>query len=286
MTLLRRVLLPFARRFVAGETVESAVQHARELNEDGITAYIDLLGEHVGEEGVAEDARDEYLELLDRIDTEDLDAGLSIKPTHLGLEIDEEVCRDNIAQILDQAADYGRYVWIDMESSAHTAETIDLYLDLLEEHGNVGVCIQAHLKRSREDVERVIDGGGDVRLVKGAYSEPPEVAYQDRDAVDRNFRELMELLFDSDAYFAVATHDEHLIERAKQRGEVSHRERDEYAFQFLMGVRDDLERELADEGYRVGEYVPYGPEWLSYYWRRVRERRENLFFALRAVLPG
>ncbi|MFB6294852.1 MAG: proline dehydrogenase family protein [Candidatus Nanohaloarchaea archaeon] len=283
MAVLRRLLLPFARRFVAGETVESAVQHAHELNEDGIVAYIDLLGEHVEDRGVAEDARDEYIDLLDRMAAEDIDAGLSIKPTHLGLNIDRAFCRDNIATILERAAADGRYVWIDMESSDHTDATLDLYLDLLSEYSNVGVCIQAYLKRSRDDVERVIDAGGDIRLVKGAYSEPPEVAYQDRDAVDRNFRELMELLFDADTYFAVATHDEHLIERAKQRADVSGRSRDEFAFQFLMGVRDGLERELAEDGYRVGEYVPYGPEWLSYYWRRVRERKENLWFALRAV---
>ncbi|MDY6761448.1 MAG: proline dehydrogenase family protein [Candidatus Nanohaloarchaea archaeon] len=286
MAVVRHFLLPFARRFVAGETPETAIQHVRDLNENGIVAYIDLLGEHVSKHGTAAAARDEYIELLDRIAAENLDAGLSVKPTHLGLEIDREFCRDNIDRLLAHAAEYGRYVWIDMESSDHTQETVDLYLDLLEDHSNVGVCIQSYLKRSREDVEQIIDAGGDVRLVKGAYDEPAEVAYQDREAVNENFRELLQLLFDSDTYFAVATHDEDLVTEAKQLAQEAGRERDEFAFQFLMGVRDDLERELAEEGYRVGEYVPYGPEWLSYYWRRVRERKENLFFALRAVVPG
>ncbi|MDY6769841.1 MAG: proline dehydrogenase family protein, partial [Candidatus Nanohaloarchaea archaeon] len=281
MAVIRRLLLPFARRFVAGESVESAVAHVRDRNEDGVVAYIDLLGEHVAEREVAEAARDEYIDLLDRLDEEELDAGLSIKPTHLGLEIDEQFCRGNIAAILEHAAERDRYVWIDMESSDHTEETLQLYLDLLEEFDDVGVCIQSYLKRSREDVERVVAADGDIRLVKGAYDEPPTVAYQDRAAVDENFRELLEVLFDTDAFVAVATHDEDLIAHAQDLAAEYGRPRDAFAFQFLMGVRDDLAAELAADGYRVGEYVPYGPEWLSYYWRRVRERKENLFFALR-----
>lgn len=283
MRLLRRLMMPFAKRFVAGETVDSAISYVDRLNDDGIVALVDLLGEHVEDRGVAWSAQEEYIELLERMDDEGLDGGLSIKPTHLGLEIDEEFCRRLIRDLVEAAAERDRFVWLDMESSNHTDETIDIYEDLRVDFDNVGICIQCYLKRSDEDIARLIEGGGIVRLVKGAYDESANTAYTEKDRVDESFRELLEMLFAQDTYFAVGTHDEDLVAYAKELEKEYGKDTDAFEFQFLKGVKDGLKHELVEEGYTVAEYVPYGPEWLAYYWRRVRERRENLWFAVHAV---
>jgi proline dehydrogenase len=284
MSVVRKALFPIAQRFVAGETRHSVIERVERLNEKGLHAMVDLLGEHVKDEEAADRAVEAYDDLLSAMDTQDLDASLSVKPTHLGLEIGYAVCRDNLEYLVRRAEMVDRFVWIDMESSAHTEETIQLYEELLEEHDNVGLCIQCYLRRSEDDVERLLEHDNAViRLVKGAYKEPEDKAFVEKEEMDENYRRLLRMLFESDNRFAVATHDMDLIRYAKQLEDQHDRDRDSYEYQFLLGVCDEFARDLADKGYRVGEYVPYGEEWLSYYWRRVRERKENLLFAVRAV---
>lgn len=281
--LLQPILFPFAKRFIAGETAEQTLGHVETLNDDGITAMIDLLGEHVERKPKAENALTRYVKLLDRIEEHGVDAALSIKLTHLGLEIGEDYCRSNVHHLVDHAADHDTFIWLDMESSDHTDETIDLYKELRDVHDNVGICIQSYLKRSKDDITDLLDHDGIIRLVKGAYDEPEDIAYRGKDDVREQYRNLLEQLFAADCYFAVATHDTQLVEHTQTLEEEYGVDRDRFEFEFLMGVRNDLKRELAADGYTVSEYVPYGPEWLPYYWRRIRERKENLFFAVKAV---
>ncbi|MDY6771091.1 MAG: proline dehydrogenase family protein [Candidatus Nanohaloarchaea archaeon] len=271
-----------ATRFVAGETVEGAYERLEELNDFGARGMIDDLGEHVEDEEAAIEARDTYLDILETIDARGLDGSISVKPTHLGLEVDEELCQDNLEALAEKADELDLFLWVDMESSQHTDETVEIYLDLLDVTDRVGVCIQCYLKRSDDDLDRIINEGGKVRLVKGAYDEPEEIAYESKKQVDINYRKLMEKLFRQQARFAVATHDRELVERAKELYE--EHEPEDFEFQFLKGLRDDMKHDLVEEGYTVSEYIPYGDDWMAYYWRRVMERKENLFFAVKALV--
>lgn len=288
MSLLRKALMPLANRFVAGESIDDAVAHVEDLNQDGVRGLVDLLGEHVEDPEAVEAAADEYMAVLERFDAEGVDADLSVKPTHLGLDISYDYCRDTLDDLVSEAARRDRFVWIDMESSDYTEDTIDLYTDLVAEHDNVGVCIQSYLKRSEDDVKALVEEGGVIRLVKGAYDEDPSVAYRDKTAVDENFRDLAEILFQEADDFAIATHDKDLVDHAQELEAAYDREGD-FRFQFLMGVRDDLQTDLTEDGYTVEEYVPYGDKWLEYYYRRVMERKENARFAaeayIRSILP-
>lgn len=269
---------PFAERYVGGESRDEVLDYAASLNEDGITALVDLLGEHVEDSETAEDAADEYRELQDRIVERELDAHLSVKPTHLGLDVADRddpyaFCRDHVADLAGQADEHDRVLWLDMESTAYTDDTIRLYTDLQEEYGNLGVCLQSYLERSGDDIDDLVDAGGRIRLVKGAY--PTDADYTGEELNDR-YRELLETLLGSDVYVAVATHDPVLIDDALDLVDEYDRDQDTFEFQFLKGVRDDRKPELVEDGYTVTEYVPYGPDWFDYLWRRVQEDPQNL----------
>lgn len=274
-------------QFVAGADQQDALRTARGLNDDGITALIDNLGEHVDEPAVAAAAVDEYTTLLHDVAAADLDAHLSVKPSHLGLDaaVDDPYafCRDNVRELATAADRHDRFLWIDMESSAYTDDTLDLYTELLDDFDNVGVCIQSYLRRSPDDIQDVVAEDGTIRLVKGAYDEPASVAYQDWDRVGDQYRALLEELFASDTSFAVATHDEELVRYAQELEQEYDRSREEYEFQFLMGVGNDLKYDLVDEGYTVADYVPYGDDWFDYFWRRVQERPQNIRFLAESV---
>ncbi|NKE34823.1 proline dehydrogenase [Natronococcus sp. JC468] len=273
---------PVASRFVAGEGPAGALEHVRQLNGRDVKAIVNLLGEHYDDrEDVDADAR-EYRELVEDIARSDLEATISVKPTQIGLDLGERVFRENLEEIVETAADRGVFVWIDMEDHTTTDATLDAYEDLAREHGGgVGVCVQANLKRTRGDVERLADVPGKVRFVKGAYDEPPEIAYTDGAAVNREYEALLEFAFEQfEDGIAVGSHDPAMIERAIElHGEHG----TDFEIQMLMGVRNDAQFELAEE-YEVYQYVPYGARWKSYFYRRAMERKENLRFALRAVL--
>lgn len=275
---------PIARRFVAGESAEGALVRTAELNERDVGAICNLLGEHYDDREPADRDTTAYLDLLAAFDERDLRARVSVKPTQLGLGVGADVLRENLGRIAEEAATRNRFVWVDMEDH----ETTDATLTAVEQaasinpHG-IGVCVQANLKRTGEDLRRLADVPATVRLVKGAYDEPATVAFRNRDRVNEAFETHLEYLFDEwDRRFAIGTHDPRLVDRAiaLQREHGTPVE-----IQMLMGVQEDAQYELA-ETMDVWQYVPYGDRWASYFYRRVRERKENVLFALRAILGG
>ncbi|PSQ44762.1 proline dehydrogenase [Halobacteriales archaeon SW_7_68_16] len=273
---------PVARRFVAGETAAEAVRHVEEIGEMGVGAVVNLLGEHYADPDDAAADRDAYLALID--DLPPSMASISVKPTQIGLDVDKATFRANLNEIVAVARDRDRFVWIDMEGRTTTDATIDAYEDLAGEYGGgVGLCLQANLKRTPEDIERLSSVPGKLRLVKGAYDEPPAVAHRTNAAVDEAYRESLAQAFEhAEATVGVGSHDPAMIEHARRLADEFDRE---YEVQMLMGVRTEAQYSLAASLPRatVWQYVPYGPRWKSYFYRRVAERKENLLFAARAV---
>jgi len=273
---------PLARRFVAGETAAGGIDRARVLDDDALGAILNLLGEHYERRAPADADTAAYLRLLEDLAPTDLRACVSVKPTQLGLGVAEPIFRENLARLVARADETGGFVWLDMEGH----DTVDATLDAFEEHARagrpVGVAIQANLRRTGDDLDRLVDLPGKIRLVKGAYSPPADVAYRNPDRVDEAFRIHLRSLFETmDGGIAVGSHDPAMLDLAAGL-------HDEfgtpYEVQMLMGVREDAQRRLAADR-EVWQYVPYGDSWLSYFYRRVTERRANLRFAIRALVP-
>ena len=273
-----------ASRFVAGEEKESAIAVVRELNARGISASLDLLGENVTEREAAVRACDDYVKLLRGIADAGVDSNISIKLTMLGLDIEPSLARDQLVSILETARETDNFVRIDMEGSPYTQLTLELFYEVWKSFRNVGVVIQSMLRRSEADIDRLIAEGARVRLVKGAYKEPAPLAYPDKADVNAAFDRLAERLLERGNYPAIATHDderiEHAIGFARDRGIDSAR----YELQMLYGVRRETQEEMVGRGFCVRVYVPYGAQWFPYFYRRLRERKENVSFVLRNVL--
>jgi proline dehydrogenase len=278
-----RLARKMSHRFVAGETLEEAIGVSRDLNARGMAVTLDHLGEAVEGEDQAIQATDDYIKILERIDTEGLiDASISIKPTQIGLAIDPNLCRQNLRRLAQAARKYKNFVRIDMESTDYTESTLEVFYELFSEFKNLGAVIQSYLRRSEEDVRKLAAIGAPVRLCKGAYKEPELLAYQKKSEVNENFVRLLEILMDSAAPLAVASHDTLMIDAAKRMiGDQSDREAP-LEFQMLYGVRRDLQLRLVEEGHKMRVYVPYGTEWYPYFMRRMAERPANLMFVLRA----
>ncbi len=276
----------FAARFVAGETVETAVEAARDLNRRKITATLDLLGESITREAEAIQARDTYLQMLDRIAQAGVESNVSVKLTQMGFDISEELCLANMRAILDKARSLGSFVRLDMESSAYTQRTLDFFSHrLFDQYGaHTGVVIQSCLRRSDRDIDRLIEMKARVRLCKGAYLEPPEVAYPDKAEVDRAYVRLMERLMERGNYPGLATHDQRIIERARAFAREKGLDASRYEFQMLYGVRRDLQDQLRQAGYNMRVYVPFGTQWYPYLMRRLAERPANIAFILGNVV--
>lgn len=274
-----------SNRFVAGENLETAMAVVREINEQKIKATLDLLGEGVSAPDAAERAADAYIGLLERIAHEKVNSGISIKLTQLGLDVDRRLCERNLAKILDKASRLNNFVRIDMESSEHTQATLEVFEESFERYGKkrVGIVIQSYLRRSEEDVRRLAGKGCSVRLCKGAYKEPPEIAFPDKADVDRNFIKLMEILLGSESHTAIASHDQNMIEPGRAFIAAHRIPSERYEFQMLYGVRRDYQLRLRDQGCPVRIYVPFGTEWAPYFMRRLAERPANLLFVTRAV---
>lgn len=294
-TLLQRLAtgLPLVRtmvrRFVAGETLDEAVAAVRALNDEGLMATLDHLGENVTSETEARDSTNEILDLVAAIEEEGLDSGVSVKLTQLGLDVGPWLATENLQRIVARAVEAGCFVRIDMESHEYVDATLDVFRGLFDRYKNLGVVIQSYLYRSDEDLARLIEIGAPVRLVKGAYDEPPEVAYPDKADTDAAYIRQMEMLFTARARAngvvpAIATHDTRLIEWAKEHTAREGIGRGEFEFQMLYGIRPGLQRQLAEEGYRVRAYVPYGRQWYPYFMRRLAERPANVLFLLRNLL--
>ncbi len=269
-----------ASRFVAGETITTALAAVEQLNAKGVSASLDLLGESVSSEAEARDTGRQYLEILDRIAQKKLNANVSVKLTALGQDISDELGLEVVRQVLDRAKQYKSFVRLDMESSAYTDRTLDtfeqkLYPDYPE---NVGVVLQSSLRRTLDDVERANRLKCRVRICKGAYLEPASVAFPDKADVDRNYVEAMHRLMEHGNYPGIATHDELIINEAKRFAKERGIASDRFEFQMLYGVRRDLQEQIVKEGYRMRVYVPFGSQWYPYLMRRLAERPANIAF--------
>lgn len=279
--MLNHLLFPVAKRFVAGHTIQEALSAVRRLNADGVLTTLDVLGENVTDRRAADAAVQTYLETLDSIQREGLSSNVSLKLTQMGLDISTDYCLQNVARICERAAAGDNFVRIDMEGSAYTERTMALFYALFQRHQNVGIVIQAYLRRSEQDISKLIELGARVRLCKGAYKEPPHLAVQTMAAVRQNFMTLGSLLLSRGTHAAIATHDDALISWTKNYVVQHQIPKDRFEFQMLYGVRSETQRQLAAEGYPMRVYVPFGTYWLPYFYRRMRERKENVAFVLK-----
>jgi proline dehydrogenase len=279
-----------ARRFVAGDTLEDAVEAARALNAADLAVSLDFLGESVKTREEAEAATAMVIRILETIRRSGIDANVSVKPTQFGLDLDEEFCRGNLERVLQRARELGDgegevFVRLDMESSHYTARTVDLLEGLWNDgFHNTGTVLQSYMRRTPGDLERLIALGSRVRLVKGAYQEPPEVAFEDKADTDRMYREEMERLLEAGNYPAIATHDEAIIDHARRFVWEKGIGKESFEFQMLYGVRRDLQTRLREDGYNVRVYVPFGDSWYPYLMRRLAERPANVFFMAGSIL--
>ncbi len=276
-----------ASRFVAGTTLDECVAVLRRLNDQGFKANTTLLGEFVGDEGAAVRVAGQYERILERIRSEGLQVNVSLKLTHVGLQIDEELAFSNVARIVRRAEELDNFVRIDMEHSAVVDATLRVYRRLRQSgHDRVGVVLQSYLRRSELDLEELLPLAPNVRIVKGAYLEPPSVAYTSKADVDAAFVRLLETSLRAPGYTAVATHDDGLVEHAIEYAQDHGIDPERFEFQTLYGVRRDLQRRLLDRGYTVLVATPFGPEWFPFFMRRLAERPANLAFVARSVLRG
>jgi len=275
---------PFVERFVAGQTLEEALPGLRRLHDAGFRSTVDVLGESVTSREAASAAAQRYVDTIDALETEGLDLNVSVKLSQMGMAIDPELAHANVERIVARADAVGGFVRIDMEDSSTTDATLDLQRQLWASHRNVGVVLQAALRRTAWDVERLIADGVRIRLCKGAYKESPSVAFASKTDVDESYALLMVRLLREGTYPALATHDERLIRRALRIIRDERITRDRFEFQMLYGVRRDLQDRLVEAGYTVRVYVPYGREWYPYFMRRLAERPANVAFVVRSVL--
>ncbi len=262
----------FARQYIAGETLDDAVREVKKLNAQGICVTIDLLGEEKKTNEDALKAVEVYAQVLKVIDQEKLDANISIKPTHMGLKLDKEFCYQNIRRLVEEAKKFDNFVRIDMEDSSCTTDTIDIYLRLRKDYTNVGTVIQSYMRRTIDDINRLVPHQANLRLCKGAYYwEPRSVVYKDPQVINQNFSYVIEKLLANNCYVGIATHDEKLIWEGLKLVDKLKLQPHQYEFQMLLGVDPELRRIIVQAGHRLRVYVPFGKEWLAYSIRRLKE---------------
>jgi proline dehydrogenase len=282
----RPIVRRISGRYIAGSTLREAIPVIRDLNEQGCAATVDVLGESTTSEAQVVATVKEYKQVLDAIVENGLDSGVSIKPTAFGLNLDEELCRTTMEEIITYAAERDRFVRIDMEDSPYTSATIELVLDFYERHANTGAVIQAYLRRSVKDVERLAEAGVSVRLCKGIYDEPRRIAYKNFDVVRANYVLLLETFLRAGCYVGVATHDEYLVWHALRLVRELDLPRDRYEFQMLLGVDEPLRRILVEAGHQMRVYVPYGEDWYAYSTRRLQENPKIAGYVARDVIEA
>lgn len=259
----------------------AAVKDAQKANSKGIGVVVNFLGEEIKDAGAADAHAGEYIRLQQALVDSKIDGFASVKLTQLGLAISEEEAKKRLETVASNAQKLGQLLWVDMESTQFTDATVSIYLEALEAHRDMGLALQAYLRRSEQDLKRILDRGGKVRLVKGAYREGRDKVYATKDEVRQNYTKLMGELFERGEGFAVATHDSSLIEAAKKMAESKHVE---FRFEMLKGIRDDLKTELVGSGFKVFEYLPYGDSWYAYSRRRISEHPSNVWLLLRSLV--
>jgi proline dehydrogenase len=294
--LKERLLMKLVKKWAAGQHMQDALIAAKSCNIKGQKAILNYLGEDNTEEERINRTTKEYCNLLERMHADQIDGCISVKPSQLGLCISYDLCRKNLKSIINGAIKFGVFVWIDMESSKHTDDTLMLYLELFTRYPEIGVVLQSALRRSASDLLHLMEVGAKVRLVKGAYNENEQIAFVRHEEINANYIKLLGMLFgrnymnnkgvDNALRFAVATHDSKLIEYAIKLSKTAKIGIKNFEFEFLKGIRDGLKRDLVEEGFRVAEYIPYGDEWLPYSVRRLRERKRNLFLLARSLVQS
>jgi proline dehydrogenase len=280
----------FSRHYIAGETVEDAVRTVKDLNQKGMMATIDVLGEEVKKREDSLEAVEIYIQVLEAIDYENLDANISVKPTHMGLKIDKEFCFKNIEKLVSEAKKRNNFVRIDMEDASTTDDTIEIYLRLRKVYTNVGTVFQSYLRRMVDDINTLLPSSPNLRLCKGIYNEKREIAYKDKDIINYNFMYGLEKLLTNNCYVGIATHDEHLVCHALKVIDQLNLKKNDYEFQMLLGVDHELRRIIVDSHHRLRVYVPFGIDWFGYSTRRLKENPavaghiiKNIFYRIFGV---
>ena len=273
----------FSKKYIAGETLDEAVEMVKSLNKQGIYATIDVLGESVKNKEEALEAKNKALEVLNTIKKFDLLANLSIKPTQMGLSIDEEFCFGQVSELVEKAGQMNNFVRIDMEDSPYTDLTFNLLKRLREKFDNTGVVVQAYLKRTFDDVQSLNKIGTNYRLCKGIYIESPSIAYKGRQEIRDNYLKVLESILKAGNYVGIATHDDYLITGAKKMIKELNIPKDKYEFQMLLGVREDLRNQTNSEGYKIRVYVPFGKDWYAYSVRRLKENPQIAGYVFKSL---
>ncbi|WP_101845098.1 proline dehydrogenase family protein [Halobacillus sp. Marseille-P3879] len=270
-----------AKRFVAGSNLEQAIESVRELNNNGMLAMLNYLGEFTNSETSASETTEDLVGTIKAIRNEQLDCYLSIKLSSIGLEIGKDVCLDNLKKILDEAEATGTFVRLEMENYSNCQKTLDIYKEMKTKYENIGTVIQAYLYRSAKDISDLNNYNANLRLVKGAYNESAEVAYPKKSDVDENFESIITTHLLNGNYAGVATHDDAAIKHTIRVAKQNNISKDSFEFQMLHGIRPDLQKQLRDEGYKIRVYLPFGSDWFGYFMRRLAERPENLAFVVK-----
>lgn len=272
---------------MSGYTYKDALSSAKDCNNKGIAAILNLLGEHINDTTAIEKTVKEYSLLLHTLRNNGIDGCISVKPTQLGLGIGYDICLYNLKQIVTNARTVDKFVWLDIESLQFVENTIAIYLELLEDYKQVGIAIQSYLKRSSSDILHLLEEGANIRLVKGAYRESEKNAFQSISKINSNFSRLMKLLFESSNssnIFAIASHDSKLIHEAIQLATKFGTNKSQFEFQMLMGIHNEMKIALVQRGFKVSEYIPYGSQWMAYSVRRLKERKRNILLLARSLI--
>lgn len=289
--LLEKFLFKIARNWISGNTYEDALSSARISNGKGMSAILNFLGEDTTDERVIQQTVNEYIMLLDLLESNSIDGCISVKPTQVGLRIGVDSCLFNLRQIAKKARNLDRFMWLDIESYPFVEDTIAIYLKLLRDYKEIGVALQSYLKRSSSDLLHLLEQDANIRLVKGAYTENDEIAFRSMDKINSNFSELMKTIFNSsdgkrNTLFAIATHDPRLVNEAIELSKKSRTVKRKFEFQLLKGISDEMKTSLVKQGFRVCEYLPYGNQWLPYSVRRIKERKRNILLLARSLIPS
>lgn len=282
----KAIVRKFANRYIAGEKIEHAVNTAKRLNDKGIMGTIDVLGEDVFNKDDAAKSKHECLRVLEAIDKHKLDANQSIKLTSLGLKVDYDFCLMNLTEILTVARSLNIFVRIDMEDSTCTTDTIRLFEESKKNFSNCGIVVQAHLRRTYDDVSRLVKQGANFRLCKGIYIEPEEIAFKDRQEIRTSYMKLLRLMMENNCYVGIATHDEYLTNGAYKLIDELKKTKEQYEFQMLLGVRENLRDKILKNGHRIRVYIPYGTHWYQYSIRRFKENPQMAGYIVKSILTG
>jgi len=287
--LLERLLFKVSKRWIAGYSNNDAIMAAKKSNHNGMSAILNYLGEGYAEKSQIDRSVTEYITLLDLLKSNDVRGSISVKPTQIGLSVGYDKCLENFRKISEKAKQSGHFMWIDIESSNFVEDTLSIYLEILRKNRDTGVAIQSYLKRSHSDLLHLMEHSANLRIVKGAYSEEKDKAYQSINEINQNFSTLMKLVLEESAYggiVAIATHDSKLIQEALVLSWKGSERVKNLQFQLLKGIRDELKLQLVTNGYLVLEYIPYGEKWLQYSIRRIKERKRNVFLLARSLIES